>query len=45
MAKSAKKRGVNFKGVKKVSPDRESLGVLNLQIINKLSIGSQEKES
>lgn len=45
MAKSAKKRGVNLKGVKKVSPDRVSFGVLNLQIINRLSSGSQEKES
>lgn len=36
MAKSAKKRGINSKGVKRVSKDRIAVGVSNFAILNKL---------
>jgi hypothetical protein len=37
MAKSAKKRGVNQRSVKRVSADRAIVGMRNFQLINKLS--------
>jgi len=37
MAKSAKKRGVNQRGVKRVSADRVVVGIRNFQLINKLT--------
>lgn len=37
MAKSAKKRGVNPRGVKRVSKDRIAVGMKNFQLLNKLS--------
>jgi hypothetical protein len=37
MAKSAKKRGVTQRGVKRVSADRAAVGMRNFQLINKLS--------
>jgi hypothetical protein len=40
MAKSQKKRLNNWRGVKKVSPERATVGVRNFEIINRLSSGS-----
>jgi len=37
MAKSAKKRVVNSKGIKRVSKDRVAVGVRNLDIVSKLA--------
>lgn len=38
MAKSAKKRAFNANGIKKVDKKRVSIGLKNLEILNKLCI-------
>jgi len=37
MAKSAKKRVANSKGIKRVSKDRVAVGVRNLEIVSKIA--------
>jgi hypothetical protein len=37
VAKSAKKRVVNSRGVKRVSKDRAAVGVRNLEIVSKIA--------